>query len=60
MSNISELRERIAELETRVAIVEKLLLDLTEAKGIQDFHSEQHHIGEVRTPIGFKTKKRKK
>lgn len=59
MSNISELRERIGELEIRVAILEKLILDLTEKTNIHHLGSDLVQVPdeddfENRIPIGYK------
>ncbi len=59
MSNISELREQVAELHTRLEIVEKLLLDYVKRVNIQDLSTELIRVEdeddfENRTPIGYK------
>lgn len=66
MSNISELREQVtllnnevAELHTRLEIVEKLLLDTIKRANIQDLSTEMIRVEddddfETRTLIGFK------
>jgi len=59
MSNISELREQVTELNARLEVVEKLLLDSIKRGNIQDLNTEMTRIeeGDTRTPIGFKVTK---
>ena len=63
MSNISELREQVAELHTRLEIVEKLLLDTIKRANVQDLSTEMVRVEEeedleMRTLIGFKQNKK--
>lgn len=60
MSNLSELREQVEELTNRVAILESALVKPLDKGGIQEFHSERHEVGEVRTPIGYKIPKKRR
>ena len=59
MSAVSELREQVAELHTRLEIVEKLLLDSIKKTNIQDLNTEMIRVNdeddfEMRTRIGYK------
>ena len=59
MSNISELRERIAELEARLVIVEAELFRSDKKPQIQDLSSDMIRVEEqddfeTRTRIGYK------
>lgn len=57
MSALSELRERVDDLENRVSILEKILLDFMEGKGVKNYHSDLREVEDPRTPIGFKPNK---
>lgn len=57
MSAISELREKVNELEARIDVLETAVLKLlNEGNGIQNHSGELHRIEEVRTPIGYRQK----
>ena len=63
MSALSELREKVSDLENRIVILEHALVKLLERPNMQDHSIDMVRVDEddaeieTRTPIGYKPRK---